>query len=112
MGEQDFSSEIRFSRELGLGRATTLSLGVMFTLLIFILMGGAVAAAGPVAPLAYLLAALLLLANILGYVELAVTVPRPGGAYTRVMKTGSGCPYNWLIPSPSFRKFRSESQAV
>ena len=92
MGEQDFSSEIRFSRELGLWRAIALSLGVMLTLLIFVLMGGAVAAAGPVAPLAYLLAALLLLANVLGYVELAVTLPRPGGAYALVREAQGG----WL----------------
>ena len=92
MGERDFSSEIRFSRELGLWRAIALSLGVMLTLLIFILMGGTVAAAGAVAPLACLLAALLLLANVLGYVELAVTVPRPGGAYTLVHEARGG----WL----------------
>jgi len=92
MSERDFLSEIRFSRELGLGRAITLSLGVMLILLTFGLAGGAVAAAGPMAPLAYLLAALLLLANVLGYVELAVTVPRPGGAYTLVHEARGG----WL----------------
>ncbi len=92
MSERDFLGEIRFSRELGLWQTITLSLGVMLVLLIFMLAGGAVAAAGPVAPLVYLLAALLLLANILGYVELAVTVPRPGGAYTLVSETQGG----WL----------------
>jgi uncharacterized hydrophobic protein (TIGR00271 family) len=92
MGEQDFSSEIRFSRELGLWQAAAFSLGAMLTLVVFILMGGAVAAAGPIAPLAYLLAAMLLLANILGYVELAVTLPRPGGAYALVREAQGG----WL----------------
>jgi uncharacterized hydrophobic protein (TIGR00271 family) len=92
MTEKSFLSEIRFSRELGLGRAITLSLGVMLTLFIFIVMGGAVTIAGPLTPLAYLLAGLLLLANALGYVESAVTVPRPGGAYTLVHEAQGG----WL----------------
>ena len=90
MSERDFLSEIRFSRELGLGRAIALSLGVMLILSIFVLAGEAVAAAGPVLPLAYLLAALLLLANVLGYVELAVSVPRPGGAYTLIHEAQGG----------------------
>ena len=92
MGERDFSSKIRFSRELSLWRAITLSLSVMLVLLTYVLAGEAVAAAGPVAPLVYLLAALLLLANVLGYVELAVTAPRPGGAYILVHETQGG----WL----------------
>jgi uncharacterized hydrophobic protein (TIGR00271 family) len=92
MGEKDFPSEIRFSRGLSLWQAATSSLGVMLALLVFILMGGAVAAAGPAAPLAYLLAASVLLANTLGYIELAVTVPQPGGAYTLVREAQGG----WL----------------
>jgi uncharacterized hydrophobic protein (TIGR00271 family) len=64
----------------------------MLTLLVFILMDGVVAIAGPLTPLAYLLAALLLLLNVLGYVELAVTAPRPGGAYTLVHEAQGG----WL----------------
>jgi APA family basic amino acid/polyamine antiporter len=92
MTEKSFLSEIRFSRALGLWRAITLGLGVMLTLLIFILMSGAVTIAGPLTPLAYLLAALLLLANVLGYAELAVTAPRPGGAYTLVHEVQAG----WL----------------
>jgi APA family basic amino acid/polyamine antiporter len=92
MSERDFLSEIRFSRGLGLGRAIALSVGVMLILSVFVLTGEAVAAAGSVVPLAYLLAALLLLANLLGYVELAMTVPRPGGAYTLVHQAQDG----WL----------------
>jgi uncharacterized hydrophobic protein (TIGR00271 family) len=92
MSEQDFLSKIRISRELGLWRAITLGLGVMLTLLIFILMGGAVTIAGPLTPLAYLLTALLVLANALCYVELAVTAPRPGGAYILIHEVQGG----WL----------------
>ncbi len=93
MTEQNFSSDIRISRELGLWRAITLSLGVMLVLLVYVLAGGAVAAAGPAAPLAYLLATLLLLINVLGYVELAMSVPRPGGAYGLVHEAQGG---TWL----------------
>ena len=92
MTEKSFLSEIRFSRELGLWRAITFGLGVMLTLFIFIVMDGAVTISGPLTPLAYLLAALLVLANVLGYIELAVTVPRPGGAYTLVHEVQGG----WL----------------
>lgn len=92
MTERSFLSEIRFSRELGLWQAIPLGLGVMLTLLIFIAMGGAVTIAGPLTPLAYLLTALLVLANVLGYAELAMTAPRPGGAYTLVHQVQGG----WL----------------
>jgi uncharacterized hydrophobic protein (TIGR00271 family) len=92
MKERNLLSEIRFSRELGLWWAITLGLGVMLTLFIFILMGGAVTVAGPLTPLAYLLVALLLLANVLGYVELAVTATRTGGAYILVHEFQDG----WL----------------
>jgi APA family basic amino acid/polyamine antiporter len=92
MTERNFLSEIRFSRALGLWRAITFGSGVMLTLLIFIMMGEAVTVAGPLTPLAYLLAALLLLSNVLGYVELAVTAPRPGGAYILIHEIQGG----WL----------------
>ncbi|TEU13061.1 MAG: TIGR00341 family protein [Anaerolineales bacterium] len=92
MTEKSFLSEIRFSRALGLWRAIILGLGVMLSLFIFIGMGGAVTIAGPLTPWAYLLAALLVLANVLGYIELAVTAPLPGGAYTLVHEIQGG----WL----------------
>jgi len=93
MTEQNFSSDIRISRELGLWRAITLSLSVMLILLLYVLTGGIVAAAGAAAPLALLLAALLLLANVLGYIELAMSAPRLGGAYILVHEAQSG---HWL----------------
>ena len=92
--------EIRFSRELGLWRAISLSLEVMLILLIYVLVGEVVAATGPVAPLAYLLAALLLLANLLGYVELAMSVPRTGGAYVLVHEAQGGGRTEVQIVSP------------
>ena len=93
MTEPNLSSDIRISRELGLWRAVTLSLGVMLILLLYVLTGGIVTAAGAAAPLALLLAALLLLVNVLGYVELAMSAPRPGGAYILVHETRGG---TWL----------------
>jgi uncharacterized hydrophobic protein (TIGR00271 family) len=92
MTEGNFLGEIRFSRELDLWRAIALGSGVMLTLLVFIMVGEAVTVAGPLTPLAYLLAGLLLLTNVLGYIELAVTAPRPGGAYTLIHEVQGG----WL----------------
>jgi len=93
MSERDFSSDIRISRGLGLWRAITLSLGVIFFLLVYVLATGVVAAAGPAAPLVYLLAALVVLANVLGYAELATSLPRTGGAYSLVHEAQGG---SWL----------------
>lgn len=87
MSGRDLLGEIRFSRKLNLWQAITISLGVVVIPLVFILLGEAATVAGPLTPLAYLLAALLLLSNLLGYVELAVTVPCPGGAYALVRET-------------------------
>jgi uncharacterized hydrophobic protein (TIGR00271 family) len=58
----------------------------------FVLLGGGVAAAGPLTPLAFLLALLLLLANLLGYVELALSGRPRGGAYSQVHEAAGG----WL----------------
>jgi len=78
-------------------------MGVMVVLTIFVLMGDTVAIIGPLAPLIFLLAALLLLVNVLGYVELAMSIPgfniegaqgkkRVGGAYVQVHEAQGG----WL----------------
>ncbi len=78
-------------------------LGVMVILVIFVLMGDTVATVGPLAPLVFLLAALLMLVNTLGYVELTMSVPsfdiekergrvRFGGAYVQVHEAEGG----WL----------------
>jgi uncharacterized hydrophobic protein (TIGR00271 family) len=76
--------QIRFSRGLRPRQVTTLGLGVIVILIVFVLLGDAVAIAGSFAPLALLLAALVLLLNILSYIELAMSVPRAGGAYVQV----------------------------
>jgi uncharacterized hydrophobic protein (TIGR00271 family) len=90
--ERDSLDQIRFSRDLSLWQAMARGLGIMVTAVIFVLLSDAVSIAGPLTPLSLLLAALLLTANLLGYVELAVTVPRAGEAYTLVHKARAG----WL----------------
>jgi uncharacterized hydrophobic protein (TIGR00271 family) len=84
-------SEIRFSRGLKPWQVVARGLGVMVIITAFVLLGDVVTAAGPLAPLAFLLALLLLLANLLGYAELALSSPRPGSAYvqTRGAEAGS-----------------------
>jgi len=54
----------------------------------FVLLGDTLAAVGSLAPGALLLTALLVIINGLGYVELALSVVRPGSAYTLVRKGG------------------------
>ncbi len=89
----EFHQHIRFSRGLRPWQVMTRGLGVVVVTIIFTLLGDVVAAAGPLTPLAVFLAALLLLANLLGYVELLMTRPRHGGAYAQVHETEDG---GWL----------------
>jgi uncharacterized hydrophobic protein (TIGR00271 family) len=85
-------NRIRFSRDLSLWQAMSRGLGITVILALFVLMGDAVAAAGSLAPLAFLLAAVLLLVNLLSYVELSMSVPRAGGAYVLAREADGG----WL----------------
>ena len=88
----DLPDQIRFSRGMRLWQVIARSAGVMVIMFAFVLLGDAVAVAGPVTPLPFLLAALLLLVNVLGYVELATSGPRNGGAYVQVHEFRGG----WL----------------
>jgi uncharacterized hydrophobic protein (TIGR00271 family) len=65
-------------------------LGVMVITAAFVLLGDVLAASGPLAPLALLLALLLLLANLLGYAELALSSRRPGSAYIQTREAEGG----------------------
>lgn len=80
-------SEIRFSRGLSLQQVIARGAGVMVIATAFVVLGDVITAAGPLAPFAFLLALLLLLLNLLGYVELALSGPRPGSAYVLVEET-------------------------
>lgn len=77
-------SEIRYSRGLSLSQVVGRGLGVMVFVTAFVLMGESIGAAGPFAPLGFLLGLLLLLANLLGYVELSARGTRRGGAYDQI----------------------------
>jgi uncharacterized hydrophobic protein (TIGR00271 family) len=83
-------SEIRFSRGLSLRQVMARGIGVMIMVIAFVLLGDVSAVAGSFAPLSFFLALLLLLANLLGYVELALSGPRPGSAYVQVQEAEGG----------------------
>lgn len=83
-------SEIRFSRRLGLRQVMARGLGVMVIVAAFTLLGDVTAVAGPLGPPAFLLALLFLMVNLLGYVELALSCPRPGSAYVQVHEAQGG----------------------
>ncbi|MBN1956347.1 MAG: amino acid permease [Anaerolineae bacterium] len=82
--QHDFSSSIRFSRDLSLWQVTARGLSMTLALSVFVLLGDTIVIAGPLAPLSFLLAALLITVNGLGYAELSVGMRRPGGAYILV----------------------------
>ena len=88
--ERSFLDQIRLSHGLSRWQATAHGLGVTVTLAAFVLMGEAVATAGPQTPWAFFLAALLVIVNGLGYAELALSVHRPGGTYTLVHEGEGG----------------------
>jgi uncharacterized hydrophobic protein (TIGR00271 family) len=88
----DFLNQIRYSRDLSLWQVMARGLGVMVIMAAFVLLGDAAAMAGSLTPWAFLLTALLLLVNLLGYVELAVSSPCAGGAYVQVHEAKGG----WL----------------
>ena len=96
-------NKIRFSRRLKLWQVVARGLGVMLVLSVFVLLDDTAAAAGSLSPLIILLAGLFLLANVLGYIELALSVPgssiernrrriRVGGAYIQIYDIQGG----WL----------------
>lgn len=96
-------SEIRYSRRLNLWQVVTRGLGVILVLVVFVLMPEAVSAAGPLTPFILLMAGLLMVVNLLGYIELTMSMPgsetgrsrggkRFGGAYIQLHSIQDG----WL----------------
>jgi uncharacterized hydrophobic protein (TIGR00271 family) len=90
--ERDSLTQIRFSRPMSAWQVIVSSASVVIFLSAFVSLKDVVATAGPLTPVAYLLASLLLLINLLGYIELTVSSPRTGGAYTQVHNVQEG----WL----------------
>ncbi len=87
--DSPFNQHIRFSQNLSLWQAMARGLGVVIAGTTIALLGEAASEVGPLAPAAILLATLLMMLNSLGYAELAVGTPRPGGAYALV-QSGTG----------------------
>jgi amino acid transporter len=73
-------------RELGLFSVVAISLGAMIGSGIFVLPGLAIKIAGPAAPLAYLLAGLIVVPAALAKSEMATAMPEAGGTYVFVDK--------------------------
>jgi uncharacterized hydrophobic protein (TIGR00271 family) len=93
MSEKEYPQQIRYSYSINLLRAISISLGVILVLSVLILMGDLIDVAGSSVPLISLLTSLIVVGNLLGYVELSMSVPRPGGAYRLVQDCEEG---NWL----------------
>ncbi|MGI8573877.1 MAG: amino acid permease [Egibacteraceae bacterium] len=75
------SDQESLARDLGFLAVLTISLGGMIGGGIFVLPGLAAAAAGPAAPLAYLLAGVVVLPAALSKAELSTAMPKSGGTY-------------------------------
>jgi uncharacterized hydrophobic protein (TIGR00271 family) len=93
MAEMEKPRRIRVSYGLQLRQALLLNLSVMIALGIFLLLGDFLGAAGSFTPLLFLLAGLLITVNFLGYTELALSIPVPGGAYSIIHDREQG---GWL----------------
>lgn len=75
------TGESRPTPDLGLVHVFAIGAGAMFSSGFFLLPGLAADATGPSLPLAYLLAAVLVVPTMLSVTELAVAMPRAGGPY-------------------------------
>ena len=90
--EGSYLSEIRYSRGMSPRQVAARGLSVMVIVTAFVLTDETVTRAGPLTPLAFFGALVLLLVNLLGYVELAVSGRRWGSAYGHVHEAGD----SWL----------------
>lgn len=93
MSENEFPQQIRFSYGISFTRAVTRSLAVILVISILVLLGDTVISAGPIVPITSLILSIFVAANLLGYVELSMSVPQAGGAYQLVQACEEG---NWL----------------
>jgi uncharacterized hydrophobic protein (TIGR00271 family) len=93
MSEKEYPQQIRYSYSISLLRAISLSLGVMLVISVLVLLGDLITTDGASVPIIILLSSLIVVGNLLGYVELSMSVPQPGGAYRLVQDCEEG---NWL----------------
>ncbi|MCK4489665.1 MAG: APC family permease, partial [Anaerolineales bacterium] len=93
MSEKEYPQQIRYSYSISLLRAISMSLGVMLVISVLVLLGDLITTDGASVPIIILLSSLIVVGNLLGYVELSMSVPQPGGAYRLVQDCEEG---NWL----------------
>lgn len=93
MSEKEYPQQIRYSYSISLLRAISMSLGVMLVISVLVLLGDLITTNGTSIPVIILLSSLIVVGNLLGYVELSMSVPQPGGAYRLVQDCEEG---NWL----------------
>ena len=93
MSEKEYPQQIRYSYSISLLRAISMSLGVMLVISVLVLLGDLITTDGASLPVIILLSSLVIVGNLLGYVELSMSVPQPGGAYRLVQDCEEG---NWL----------------
>jgi len=75
------SSRENIKKELGLFDVFTLATGATISFGFFLLPGVAAVMGGSILPVAYLVAAVVLLPGLLAKIELATAMPRSGGVY-------------------------------
>ena len=93
MSEQEYPQQIRFSFNISLFSAIARSLGVILVLAVLILLGDLVGPGKLFIPLISLILIIFVGLNLLGYLELSMCIPQPGGAYQLVQTCEEG---NWL----------------
>ena len=90
MTEKAYTQQIRFSYSTSLFRAVVTSISVMLVISIIVLMGDLIQLAGSALPLAVFLLMILIGMNMLGYLELSLSLPSSGGAYRLVQSSEEG----------------------
>ncbi len=90
MSEKTYSQQIRYSYSISLFRAVVTSISVMLVISILILMGDLVQISGSALPLVIFLVTLFITLNLLGYMELSMSVPSSSGAYRMVQTCEEG----------------------
>ena len=89
----DDTQQIRFSFNVSLISAILRSLGVSLVIGVLVLLGDVVGHGGLLIPVVSLILILFIGLNMLGFLELSMSVPQPGGAYQLVQASEEG---SWL----------------
>ena len=93
MTETPYTQQIRYSYGISLLRAVVTSISVILVISILVLMNDLILLSGSALPLIVLLLMVFIGMNMLGYLELSLSLPSSGGAYRLVQSCEEG---NWL----------------